>query len=104
MPTPKKKSTYKGINVGDFVHVQYGAKRIRGKVIEDRGKIGHNGRRLFRIQVNLASKSPFDIELPAQEIVGIPQRPKTTKKGSGKKLGVGKIVATTAKAKKIAEV
>jgi len=42
---------------------------VSGTVVEDRGKIGVEGRRLFRVRVEIAtSVEPMFIELPDSEL------------------------------------
>ena len=63
--TIKKKN--KPFGVGELVNVPIGTRRLRGKVAEDRGKIGVQGRKLYRIAVTIDGEVMF-IELPADQI------------------------------------
>lgn len=72
MPT-NKKSTVKrgmarsgGVHVGDRVQVLFGTRKVSGKIVEDRGKIGVKRRNLYRILVKMGDE-PTTLELPADE-------------------------------------
>ncbi len=39
-------------HVGDWVSLLYGTRRVFAQVIEDRGPLGVNGRRLYRIRLD----------------------------------------------------
>ena len=66
------------IKVGDVVSVPFGLAKLKGKVVEDRGAIGINGRKLYRVMVNLNDES-MSIELPAEKLVTPKaRRPKMT--------------------------
>ena len=54
--------------VGDRVTVRFGTSDAEGVVVEDRGPIGVNGRRLLRIEITLDPfTEPMAIEVPAEE-------------------------------------
>jgi hypothetical protein len=51
--------------VGDRVRFQFGAQKLTGKIIEDRGPLGIRGRRLYRVELPM---DPYDSEvLPLAE-------------------------------------
>ena len=60
-----KKQT--GIKVGDKVRFVYGVGSVIGIVKEDRGPIGHKGRRLYRIQFSLEAPFVTETEMPSEE-------------------------------------
>jgi hypothetical protein len=55
---------------GDEVGVSFemGARRVKARVIEDRGTIGVGGRRLLRVRVG-TPENGRELELPAEEVV-----------------------------------
>ena len=56
-----------GIKVGDQVRFVYGEGPVLGIVKEDRGPIGHKGRRLYLVQFSLESPYVTQTEMPAEE-------------------------------------
>jgi hypothetical protein len=50
--------------VGDRVSFLYGPRRVQADVIEDRGPIGVNGRRLFRVRLELVGTEASCFEIP----------------------------------------
>lgn len=56
------------IHVGDLVEIMFGAQKMMGKVVEDRGRIGFKGRNLYRIIVSTGADELMGIELPSDEI------------------------------------
>lgn len=58
----------KKFRVGEQIKFRFCKKYITGTIIEDRGKIGVGGRRLWRIEFNLSNQKPSHIELPEIEI------------------------------------
>lgn len=56
------------LKVGSPVRFLWGARKIEGVVVEDRGPLGVNGRRLYGVQYHLEYDEPRVIELPASEI------------------------------------
>jgi hypothetical protein len=55
------------VHIGDLVQITFGSQKMKGKVVEDRGRIGYKGRNLYRILVTTGANEPMDIELPADE-------------------------------------
>jgi hypothetical protein len=66
MSTPRKKAAR--FRVGDWVAFRFGAGDATAQVIEDRGPIGVNGRRLYRVRLTLAFTEPDSFELPEEEL------------------------------------
>ncbi len=81
MPIKKKFTGRLVIHVGDLVEITVGAQRMMGEVVEDRGRIGFKGRKLYRITLQTDSADPRSIELPAEEIV-VTRRASSPKKGA----------------------
>lgn len=49
--------------VGDWVSFQYGVRRATAQIIEDRGPLGINGERIYRIRLDRDSTEPDEFEL-----------------------------------------
>src|SRR4051794_31653080 len=49
--------------VGDWVSFQFGARRATAQIIEDRGPLGVNGERIYRIRLDRDSTEPDEFEL-----------------------------------------
>ena len=58
--------------VGSIVGVRMGAKIVPARVIEDRGNIGVNGRRIVRLEVDIAYSEPMRFERPAEWLLDAP--------------------------------
>lgn len=56
------------VSPGDVVEFLFGTTQVRGVVIEDRGPLGAQGRRLFSIRFELDASEPQVIEMPEDEI------------------------------------
>jgi len=54
--------------VGNLVRFRFGPNKVNGVVKEDRGPIGKNGRRLYRIRFSLEPQSNAEVELPADQL------------------------------------
>jgi hypothetical protein len=54
--------------VGDRVTVPFGPRRLRGFIVEDRGRAGAGGRRLFRVRVPMEPSEPVSLEVPVEEL------------------------------------
>ncbi len=69
---PVKKSTKrtssKKVAVGDRVEFKLAGRRIVGKVVEDRGKLGAGGRRIVAIRTKIGRKDSSVVEIPADEV------------------------------------
>lgn len=61
-----------GFRVGDRVAVELGRRRLTGVVVEDRGAIGPQGRRLFQVDIPMDPFEPMRVELPEDEMEAIP--------------------------------
>lgn len=66
--THSTKSNAASFSVGDKVMFRIGPIKVRAVVVEDRGRIGANGRRLFRVQRNVKIGDPVVYEFPEQEL------------------------------------
>lgn len=66
MPQPKKVS--RSFHVNDLVQFIVGKYTLVGKIIEDRGPIGADGRRLYRIETETGPEGTAVIELPANDL------------------------------------
>jgi hypothetical protein len=66
MPT-KQRSTSR-FKVGDWVSFHYGTRQVWAQVIEDRGPLGVNRRRIFRIRLDRDPDEPFAFELPEDDL------------------------------------
>lgn len=60
--------TAKLIHVGDKIRFRIGGRSVVGKVQEDRGPIGLNGRRLYGVRYELGEGNWYATELPADQI------------------------------------
>lgn len=54
--------------VGDWVRFQYGARKARAQVIEDRGRLGIARRRLYRIRLAEDPTAADAFEMPEDEL------------------------------------
>ena len=63
--------------VGDWVSFLYGARRVLAQIIEDRGPIGVNRRRLYRVQMNLDPSEIATSEIPEDHLEAAPPPDKT---------------------------
>jgi hypothetical protein len=57
--------------VGDWVSFRYGLRRVWAQVIEDRGPLGVNRRRLYRIRVGDESGESVAFEVPEDDLTPI---------------------------------
>jgi hypothetical protein len=55
------------VKVGDIVRFRFGPTVATGKVIEDRGPLGVEGRQLYRIRYTLDPEFTSEIELTADK-------------------------------------
>jgi len=63
-----KKSTPK-LSVGSRVTFIYGTSEVNATVIEDRGHVGHGGRRLLRVRLDFADVAePIELEIPEADV------------------------------------
>jgi hypothetical protein len=54
--------------VGDWVSFQYGTRSVVAQVIEARGPIGVNRRRLYRVRLAREFAEPDSFEMPEDEL------------------------------------
>jgi hypothetical protein len=60
------------IEPGTPVGVNLGVRIIRGRIVEDRGEIGVNGRRLVRVEIPISGTDEVRVfEVPAEELVAL---------------------------------
>jgi hypothetical protein len=65
MPVKARRARYR---VGDLVGFLFGVQRAVAQVIEDRGPLGVNGRRVYRIRHLSGMDDPTDFELPEESL------------------------------------
>ena len=53
--------------IGDRVKIDFGRRQLTGAVVEDRGAIGIQGRRIFVVSVPMDPLDPMLVELPEDE-------------------------------------
>lgn len=54
--------------LGDRVGFLYGRKGQTGEIVEDRGNIGRNGRRLYRVKVREDEWNTIEVEYPEEAL------------------------------------
>src|SRR4051794_21613724 len=54
--------------VGDWVSFPYGLRQVWAQVVEDRGSLGVNRRRLYRVRVDQDPGEPIESEVPEDEL------------------------------------
>lgn len=57
--------------VGDWVSMSYGVRRVWAQIIEDRGPLGVNRRRLYRIRIDDDSGEPITTEVPEVDLTPV---------------------------------
>jgi hypothetical protein len=62
--TPSKNT----LGVGTLVKFMFGGNEVQATVIEDRGPVGANGRRILRVRLELAATDPMEFEVPADDV------------------------------------
>jgi len=71
--TVKRKQRDAVPKVGSIVGVRTaGGKVIRARVIEDRGNLGVNGRRIVRLEVDVTYSDPVRFERPVELLLPAP--------------------------------
>lgn len=65
------------IRVGDRVRIRLASRHFLGRVMDDRGPIGVGGRRLYLIAFEIEKDTPFEAELPAEDIEVVESRKET---------------------------
>ena len=63
--------------VGDWVSFDYGARRAFAQIIEDRGLLGADRRRLYRLRLKQgqSDQPPLEFEMPEDELTGVASKP-----------------------------
>ena len=65
-------STFKAkpprFRLGDWVTFRYGVRPVFAQIIEDRGPLGVNRRRLYRIRLDQELNDPVEFEMPEEEM------------------------------------
>lgn len=59
------------LHEGDRVKFKLGTHSVQGRIKEDRGPIGINGRRLYLVEFRAEPESPSQVELPADELEAV---------------------------------
>jgi hypothetical protein len=57
---------------GDHALYRFGRRDVEVEVIEERGPIGHNGRRLVRVRMQRVATDPIEIELAEADLRPLP--------------------------------
>lgn len=57
--------------VGDRVRIDLGRRKLTGVIVEDRGAIGVQGRRLFQVSIPIDPFEPMMMELPEDEMEAV---------------------------------
>lgn len=56
------------LSVGDWVTFNYGPRRVWAQIIEDRGRLGVNQRKLFRIRIDEGPSKSTPFEMPSDDL------------------------------------
>lgn len=63
------KKRLRRLHIGDWVKFEYGPNnKVLAKIIEDRGRLGVGGRRLYRVRDNNEFEEPSSFEMPEDEL------------------------------------
>ncbi len=57
---------------GDFVSFLFGNGTVTGRVVEDRGRLGIGGRRLYGIRFEINPGQETYTEMPEEELTAVP--------------------------------
>jgi len=87
------KPASRSLAVGDKVQFTLGRHRLRGTLVEDRGRIGAAGRKLFRVRVEMLPGDTQVYELPEDDIHAIDQSQDLTRKEIIEYLAQGGLVS-----------
>src|SRR6516164_7194355 len=68
MSTARQSAPRPRFRVGDWVSFLYGAGRVWAQVVEDRGPLGVNRRRLYRIRLDWNPEEPITFEVPEDDL------------------------------------
>ncbi|MGZ3415662.1 MAG: hypothetical protein ACXVAT_17725 [Isosphaeraceae bacterium] len=55
-------------HIGDWVKFDYGPKKVSAMIVEDRGLLGIQGRRLYRVQLDKELGEASTFEVPENEL------------------------------------
>lgn len=55
-------------HIGDWVKFDYGPKKVSARIVEDRGPLGVQGRRLYRVQLDEKLGDASTFEIPENEL------------------------------------
>jgi hypothetical protein len=55
-------------HIGDWVKFDYGPKKVSARIVEDRGPLGVQGRRLYRVQLDEKLGDASSFEMPENEL------------------------------------
>ncbi len=55
-------------HIGDWVKFDYGPKKVSARIVEDRGPLGVQGRRLYRVQLDEKLGDASTFEMPENEL------------------------------------
>lgn len=69
MATVSGRSSFR---VGDRVRFDLGPRRFTGTIVEDRGALGYQGRRLFRVEIPMDPDQPMNMTLAEDEMEAVP--------------------------------
>lgn len=57
--------------VGDWVSFRYGSRQVRAQIIEDRGSIGVNRRRLYTVRAGDEANEVVTFEVPEDDLTPV---------------------------------
>lgn len=64
-----RKASKRAVKVSASVVIRLGGSDLRGTVLEDRGTLGPNGERIFRVEVTMPDLlEGFDVEVPEDRL------------------------------------
>lgn len=68
----KRSAEQSALSVGSRVKLVFGVHEVTATIIEDRGNVGHQGRRLLRVQLDVEGVAePIELEIPEAEVTPI---------------------------------
>jgi hypothetical protein len=67
-----RKKAARRFRVGDRVSFHYGLRKITARIVEDRGPLGVQGRRLYRLRPLSVPQETGDVEMPEDELEAAP--------------------------------
>lgn len=72
MQSTKTKPSLPRFKVGELVAFRYGVRKVPAHVIEDRGSLGINRRRLYRVRLDQPPEEPVTFEVPEDDLGMVP--------------------------------